>query len=281
MSSFISVLSCLILVLASSVFTLPVQHTPSSTTQSSLNHDVTTDHAFNLRLVSDDETTPLSKIMTKPSLNKHMAIETTTSLDSLSTENAIRDARMFDENMIFKQFSSTTTVKPMTQTEEVAQRGLTDDMENKHETKINKDEMNVESTTHNMLSSSSTIVPQFHLSETSTKKYIGHLNDHEEEEEEVTKPTKSRTSQPKKVKDETEDKLGKTTYPTAVYVDQNTFKLPKLRNEYLRFDDSNHFVVTDHSIILSSTTPKEDKEEKLPLHQGEESTLNKTKKSDN
>jgi len=191
MTSFISALSLLLLVLASSCLTLPVDQALSFPLFN--NDSTTTDHPLHLRLVPDDETSSLPNLDVKHPLDSHVNTENSTLVNHLLQDNVVRASRKFDEFFTTtteesdNDKHSSTTVEPTTHDSGLEIRGLTPEFENTTQVKIGQDEIKVESTTLDMstsTTSSSTVVPvSTSTLETSTKKYIGLLQENLEDEE--------------------------------------------------------------------------------------------------
>jgi len=303
MASFIPALSFFILVLFNGYFTLPINDEQlSSTTFLLLNDDVTTENAFNLRLISNDETTELPGLDKKSFIDEHIGFEMSTAtletfghavqkfnelsapeFMTLTTESSLTDKRDDRDDFLF------TTMESSTKGMEFERRSFKTDFENETESESdpNKREMPVEFTTSNMLlftSTASNVAPKLYTSEssTSTEKYTGLLKyqkENKEEEEEPEEPTKltktiKKVSPIKPIKVEIEDQstedLKGPTAPTAVFDQEALKKISYVPNDFLILDENNTLVVTELPEKLSTSTLKNLKEQK-PLTQGEES----------
>jgi len=213
MASFIAALSLFILVIFNGCFTLPIANEqPSSSTISSLNDDLTTGKAVNLRSVLDDEISVLPDIDKKDSKDEHMGFEVSTSVDDLSKEKDARVLRTVNELSTSEPIASTngqssnnkrhhddlsfTTVEPITHVAQLKQRGFSNEVDNENDINNNKQETEVELTTNDMLlftSTSSAAAPELYTSEsstlisTSTEKHIA-LPKHEPEPEPELEP---------------------------------------------------------------------------------------------
>jgi len=281
MTSFISALSLLILVLANGYFTLPVvdDHL-SSSTFSSLHDDLTTEHAFNLRLVPDEETTEFLHTVTPRSFNEHMEFEVTTSANSLLEENASRASRIFDEHFTFEP-STFTTKESHTDKRDHHDFSSTTVESFIDDDDMNKREMKIESTTRDMLFTS-TVAPELYTTKlpisTSTKKYTGLLKDEKEYEEEYKeytpeRPIKSSRTGSFKPKPQPEDKSEEDskfatttkskfdsnedskepTAPTAVFDQDALKKLSNIPNDIMILDENNDVVTSSLEKFLTTT----------------------------
>jgi len=303
MTSLISALSLLILVLANGYFAVPILDEFTSTPFLSLHDDLTTEHAVNLRFVSDGEAT-------------ESPIEMTTSHDSLSDENASRASRLFDEFVTTEKSSieerefkdlSFTTPESFTEVIEHHARGVEDEGETATEVAADKRDIPIESSTvfipssvapeHFVKESTTTLSPplQIDVFESSKKKYIGLLEDDKEHEEDtkkklpkkpLKKPTEDKSSEESKLKSkdsseevvkvkspkkqlkyEQEDDTKDLSAPTAVF-DQEALKdLSTIPNGVMVLDESNDPIVTVIPDKLSKTNTENKKEQKQ-LNQG-------------
>jgi len=222
MASFIAALSLFILVIFNGCFTLPIANEQiSSSTISSLNDDLTTGKAINLRSVLDDEIRVLPDIDKKDSKDEHMGFEVSTSVDDLSKEKDARVLRKVNELSTSEPITSTngqssnnkrhhddlsfTTVEPITHVAQLKQRGFSNEVDNENDINNNKQETEVELTTNDMLlftSTSSAVAPELYTSEsstlisTSTEKHIA-LPKHEPEPEPELEPKPKLELEPK------------------------------------------------------------------------------------
>jgi len=332
MVPFISALSLFVLILSNGCFTLPiVDEQFSSSTFSSLNDDLTTEQALSLRLVSDDETSVLPDMDKKYLSDEHMGFQMSTSVNSLLEENASRASRMFDEfstsePMTFTTEQSSTdkneqddllftTIEPITQVNEFERRSFNNEFLNETEVENKQQKIQVDFTTSDTLSFTSTsssvapelytstwssVAPKLYTSElstsTSTQKYIGLLKDEDENENEQVQTTKymryqrkqtpkSRVLSAKKSNIQLKDKLEEedsteTTVPTAFFDQEALNKIANVPNDFMVLDESNDIVVTglpsNFSTTIMNTT-----NEAILLNQGEEPSHSEEKESDN
>jgi len=281
MASFISALSLFILILSSGCFTSPIIDKQLSNPRlPSLNDDLTTEQAFHLRLIPDDE---------------HMGFPISTSVDGLSEEKATRALHTFDEFSTSEPITFTTeqsvpdkrehddlsftTIKPIIQVTELKQRSFIDELENKIEN--DKREMQVELTTNDMLlftSTSSAIAPELYTSESSTsistEKYPD-LIENENEHEQTTKYMKTLTKQSKvQLKDKSEEE---STILTTVFDQEALNKISNVPNNLMILDENND-IVTGLPDKISTFTMANKKEQKT-LNQGKESSHFEEKES--
>jgi len=197
---------------------------------------------------------------------------------------------------------SFTTIEPTTPLPELERRSFTSEFENETETESETDkrEMQVEFTTSDMLSFTSTasnVAPALYTSQssnsTSTEKYTGLLkyqneNQEEEEPEQSTKltktvkkvlPTKSSKVQSEdQSDDQSAEDPKEPTAPTAVFDQEALKKISYIPNDFMVLDENNTLVVTDIPEKHSASTMK-NKNEQQPLTQGEESLQPEEKES--
>jgi len=286
MTSFISTLSLLVLVLATSCFTLPIVVEEQSlrsllplfpddfTTGKTDQHKMS---SFDMRLVHDDETTDLPKFHSDRSL--------TDTWDTQTSTFANRESRTFDK--------LDDTSEPFTSTTEHSfhERDLdglwfstteTNTNVNEHKSRsiIMEDENDkrdfLESTTSYMPSfpsTSSAVAPEFYKYEstTLTGKYIGHLKDETDDDSEKDSKKGVNTQRKSnsilkvtttKSKVESQDDSKELNFPIA-QLDQNSLdRVSNVPNDVMHLEEHND-VVTDIPQQLSTTTIKNKKERKL------------------
>jgi len=332
MASFISTLSLFIFILSNGYLTLPINNEQFfNSTFSSLNN-LTTEQTSTLQFVSDNETTVLPNMNKNYLSDEHIGFEISTSMDNLSEENATQVSSTFDyfftsESTITTEqyfndkhdydqsLSSSseptiqtteqsysnkhdydhllfTTVEPTTQITELERRGLTNELESETESETDKREVQVELTTNDLLSftsTSSAVAPALYTSEvsisTSTEKYTGLLT-YENEQEQPTKYVKTlkKTTQKSKLiptinsNVRSEEDSEEPTAPIAVFDQEALNKIPYVPNDFLILDENNTLVVTDLPDKLSTSTIQNTEEQK-PLNQGKESLYSEEKES--
>jgi len=256
---------------------------------------------------------------------EYMGLEMTTSGDG-SAEKGARVSHVFHPSFDFDQSKFTTekpSIKPrefkdlpfdtaetFTHGTEHERRGVKSEDDDENETETDADEestdksesehdkrdVTVESSTSfipSFTSTSSTVPPQLFTSESSTKKYIGLLKDHEEpsESQETEKPIKK---QPIKPEDKSEEvpklkPLGKPAFSSTE--DSNESRIPTLVNDQdalkqvstpgngvMVLDENNDLVVTNLPNKFSKTN-KENEQPRKPLNQGEKSSQSEEEKS--
>jgi len=214
-----------------------------------------------------------------------------TSLDNLSEEHSSRAPRTLDEfstsEPLTTEHSLTdkpdhddllfTTVEPTTQVNEHERRSLTTKLEEETESETDKREIQVELTTIDIpsfTSTSSAVAPQFYTSEssTSTEKYTGRIKDEEEQPKQYTemqrRPTvKSQEISTKKSKVQSEEDLNESIVPTTVFHQEALSKISNVSNDFMILDENNDVVVTDLPDKLSTTTIKKN-DNQNQLNQG-------------
>jgi hypothetical protein len=334
MSSFISTLSLFIFILSNGYLTLPINNEQFfNSTFSSLNN-LTTEQTSTLQFVSDNETTVFPNMNKNYLSDEHIGFKISTSMDNLSEEDATQVSSTFDyfftsESTITTEqyfndkhdydqsLSSSseptiqtteqsysnkhdyddllfTTVEPTTQITELQRRGLTNELESETESETDKREIQIELTTNDLLSftsTSSAVAPELYTSEvsisTSTEKYTGLLT-YQNEQEQPTKYVKTlkKTTQKSKLIPTTnsnvqsEEDSKEPTAPTAIFDQEPLNKIPHVPNDFLILDENNTLVVTDLPDKLSTSTIQNTEEQK-PLNQGKESLHSEEKESDN
>jgi hypothetical protein len=306
MASFISVLSLLILVLASGYFSLPVMN---EFINPPLYEDLTTEKAVHLRLVSDDETTEFPTIQNRGESGEHMGFEMSTFDNGLSAENIFRASRMFDERVTSEPWTFTTekspieerafndllltTAEPITETVEHERRSFKgeiepeDDATDASEVDTDKRGNPIETTTTSSTS-------------TSTKKYTGLLKDDNEREFDSEKPVKTLNKVPTKSKTQVDDTSNETikskspkksklssqedpedsSAPMLIYDQRPSKDVGIFPNGDMILDENHDAAVTDRTLKIS-TSDSEKKKEQKPLNQGKKSSDSEEKKSDN
>lgn len=313
MASFISTLSLFILVLSQSCFTLPIINQQLLSLTS--NNDLTTEQAFNLRLVADDETDVLPNTEKISFNDEHIGFQISTSANGLSEEKTRQEIHTLNEFSTSKSsiytteqssndkynnhdYSSFPTIESITQAVELQQQAFINDLE----TKNDKQEPEIELTTIDMIlfpstsssvapkfskSSSSSVAPQIFTSQSSTssskstEKYPDLLkddNEHDHDQEQTTKSIKTQKKFEIKAKVQLEEDSKESTVPTAVFDQEALKKIVNIPNDYLILDENNDIVVTGLPSQMFTSTMKTKNEQKS-LNQGKESSQSKEKES--
>lgn len=245
---------------------------------------------------------------TLPVVDRPLSSSTFSSLhDGLTTERA-RNLRLVKDDASTESFTSepSTFITEESHTDKSGEIDVLSTTSHNTESETGKREIQVESTTNNMLSFSSTsssVAPQLYTSEpstststsTSTKKYTGLLQDDKEIEKPI-KTLRKGTLKPKESdedskelstkkskfqsKDKSDEDSKESPARTAVFDQDSLKKFSNVPNDVMMLDESNDLVVTGLPNKLSTTTKENTKEQK-PLNQGEESSHIEEKKSDN
>jgi len=249
MTSFTSTVSLLVLVLATSCFTLPIleEHFSSSSVPS-VNDEFTTSQTkehemnlFDMRSTFHDATTEFPHFHSERTLNEELDFHPTTSVNQgESEENSSRSPRMFDDLSTSESFTFTTqeSLSALEHKQHESTNLSFATAEPKDDSDMDKREFEVELTTNYMPSftlSSSDVSPRLYTSEsstststststpastsTSTEKYTGLLkgDTQREEDEEPKKWTKTekKVTTTRKSKLQSEDKSEEDTKMTT------------------------------------------------------------------